>query len=91
MLDRRLGHDLADQPYRVVVTYTAPDGTPQELTSDFRPQERVGFVTGAWRFVQHHAVPLVALLALLLLGAVTTLLLRRQRRLQAELAQARRG
>ncbi len=90
-LDQAIGSDLANQPYRVVVSYTDSSGAPQQLTTDFRPVERLAFATRAWHFVKHHAVPIVAAIAVILLALITLVLLRRQRRLQRELARVRDG
>jgi len=84
-----LSSGLTRGTYRVVGTYTDPTGAPQSLSSDFAASPHLGALTRLRRFLDRHKVTIGVVLALLLVGGVGLRLLRRQRRLEAELRAAR--
>jgi hypothetical protein len=81
---------LAAGDFHVVGRYTDPTGAPQQLTSDFAASEHRGFVDRLGRFFDRHASLIIALIALIAVAVVVSRLLRRQRRLEAELRSVKR-
>jgi hypothetical protein len=72
--------------YRVRVTYADQPGSSQALLVDFTATPKEGVLRALEQLAKRHEVLLVLLAALLALGALTMVMLRRQRLLAARLA-----
>jgi hypothetical protein len=88
-LDVDLGKALAKGQYRVVASYTDATDTPHQLTSDFEASRHRGFFDRLRLFFDRHRLAIVLVIVAIVLGLLVFLLLRRQRRLEAELREAR--
>lgn len=88
-LDVDLGGRLARGDYRVVAKYTDPTGAPQEITSDFAATTRRGLLERIKLFFDRNTTLIVLGIAVLVIAALVFLLLRRQRRLEAELRKVK--
>lgn len=90
-IDVNLGRSLASGEYHVVAQYTDPTGAPQQLTSDFAATPHRGFFDRVRRFFDRHRSLIIGLIALSAVAVLVLRLLRRQRRLEAELQEAKRA
>jgi len=88
-LDLDLADGLAKGQYRVVARYTDPTGASQEITSDFAASKPRSFLDRLKLFFDRHLVAILVAIAAVCLLALVLALLRRQRRLEAELRDAR--
>jgi hypothetical protein len=88
-LDLDLGGSLAKGQYRVVATYTDATNTPHQLTSDFQATRHRGFFDRLRLFFHRHRLAIVLVIVALLLSLLVLFLIRRQRRLEEELREAR--
>jgi P pilus assembly chaperone PapD len=88
-LDVDLGRSLAKGQYRVVASYTDATNAPHQLTSDFEATRHRGFFDRLHLFFDRHRLAIVLVIVAIVLGLLVFLLLRRQRRLEEELRDAR--
>lgn len=87
-LEQKIGMVAAGH-YRAVLSYRDPNGTARSLAAEFDAVTQRSSWDRFKRWISDHAVLLVGLLALLLLLAIVAWFLRRQRRLERELAERR--
>lgn len=88
-LDAQIGKRLATGRYHVVATYVDATGAPQELTSDFAATVKRGFLDRVRQFVRRHETLIFIVIGLIVVAGLVLGLLRRQRRLEAELREAK--
>jgi len=88
-LDLDLTKRLAKGKYHAVLTYADPTGAPQELTSDFAASPRRSLIDRLKLFFDRHRSLIIGGIALVVVAGIVLRLMRRQRRLEAELREAK--
>lgn len=89
VLQQELGGKLASGQYRVLARYRDEAGALQELTSDFEATRHRGLLERLRLFADRNAVLIAVVLAAFAIAVFAFVLLRRQRRLEAELQRLR--
>jgi len=88
-LRAELAKKLADGHYHVLAQYTDPTGASQQLTSDFAAVHRRSFVDRLRLYFDRNAPLIIGAIALIAVAILVFILVRRQRRLEAELRRVK--